>query len=570
MNFLKNTKISIKLIINFLIITFFMIVISAIGMVNMNKINKKTNELYNDNVIGISSINAISNNLSNIYHYAHIMPELKDKNEMIKMSKEIKRLSEEDTKGIKMYKSAITKEEDKKLIEEVEKVLGEYRIVREEYIKLALDGNTDKAKIKFNEVSEKKSHLSAILDKMVNLNKVWAKEAIENNKETFLGSLKLSIAIIVMSIILVFCCGVFIIKAITKPLNNIKDLAERLSNYDFSTPMIIKSNDEFGQTGESLNKAQENVGSLIKSVMSNAQDISASSEELSATVEEMTSKFDTINISTKEVNFGVQETSATAEELSASVNEIDSSISILSNKAIDGSGNAVKIKHRATKVEEDSRIATENTEKLYSEMEKEILMDIEKGKVVEEIKLMADTIASISEQTNLLALNAAIEAARAGEQGKGFAVVAEEVRKLAEQSSIAVENVKITIEKVQEAFKDLSKNSNQLLKFMNDKVTTQFQSFVEIGEQYQKDGDFVNNMSEELASMSEEISATTNQFSEAVQSMAEMVQKASQNLNSIEEGVDESNQAMEQLAHTANQQAEIAQNLNKMVLKFKV
>ena len=60
---------------------------------------------------------------------------------------------------------------------------------------------------------------------------------------------------------------------------------------------------------------------------------------------------------------------------------------------------------------------------------------------------MADAIAAISQQTNLLALNAAIEAARAGEQGRGFAVVAEEVRKLAEESSMTVATIQTTVRK---------------------------------------------------------------------------------------------------------------------------
>ena len=85
--------------------------------------------------------------------------------------------------------------------------------------------------------------------------------------------------------------------------------------------------------------------------------------------------------------------------------------------------------------------------------------------VVENIKVMADTIASISEETNLLALNAAIEAARAGEQGKCFAVVAEEIKKLAEQSSQAVVGIQDTIIKVQEALKNLSDNSKEVLTY---------------------------------------------------------------------------------------------------------
>ena len=122
---------------------------------------------------------------------------------------------------------------------------------------------------------------------------------------------------------------------------------------------------------------------------------------------------------------------------------------MLSNKALEGSNIASNSKERAIEVKNNGIISIEETRKLYNEKKKKGLRAIEDGKIVENIKVMADTISSISEQTNMLALNAAIEAARAGEQGKGFAVVAEEVRKLAEQSSLAVPNIQDTIVKVQ-------------------------------------------------------------------------------------------------------------------------
>lgn len=570
MSFFKNLKISVKLIASFVIIAILMGVTSAIGIINMDKINKSGNGLYYDNICGIIAINSINKNLSDIYHHTYLMQDIKDESERKKTYEEIKKLAGENDKDINQYKSAITKEQDKKLIEQFEITLGEYRKIRENYYELVLSGKVDKAKDAFEEVDKKRNDMESILNKLVEQNKKWAKDAIDYNEIAFDNAIRLSTGIIIGAIILLVICAILIIRAIIKPLNNIRALAERLSNYDFSTSITIGSNDEFGKTGEALNRAQENVGILIKNVMSSAQDISASSEELSATVEEMTSKFESINESTKEINAGVQENSATAEEVSASVQEVDSSISVLSNKALDGSSNAIEIRNRASKIEKDSKIAAEKTNELYGEMEKEILKDIEKGKVVGDIKVMADTIASISEQTNLLALNAAIEAARAGEQGRGFAVVAEEVRKLAEQSSVAVGSVKSTIEKVQDAFENLSRNSNELLKFMNDKISPQFQTFIGIGEQYQNDGNFVNNMSEEIASMTEEISATINQVSEAVQTMAEMAQRSSESSNGIQESVNESAQAMEQIAHTAQNQAELAQTLNEMVQKFKV
>ena len=199
-----------------------------------------------------------------------------------------------------------------------------------------------------------------------------------------------------------------------------------------------------------------------------------------------------------------------------------------------------------------------------------MLKSIKDGKVVNDIKVMADTILGIAEQTNLLALNAAIEAARAGEQGKGFAVVAEEVRKLAEQSSQAVTGIQDTIVKVQEAFKSMSKNANEVLKFINENVNPKFTELESIGDEYYNDSNFVNNMSEDIASMSEELAATINQVSDAVQNMTSTAQKSSESIEVIKDSINATTKEMEQVALTAQSQSEGTQNLNQIVGKFKI
>jgi methyl-accepting chemotaxis protein len=183
---------------------------------------------------------------------------------------------------------------------------------------------------------------------------------------------------------------------------------------------------------------------------------------------------------------------------------------------------------------------------------------------------MANTISGIAEQTNLLSLNASIEAARAGEQGKGFAVVADEVKKLAEQSSEAVKDIHNTIIQVQEVFKNLSDNANEILQFMNQDVINNLVMFKNAGNKYCQNSDRVSNMSEGIAAMSQQLTATVNGVSGAMQAMAEGTQNSSDNTITIRTNINETTKAIEQVAITAKEQAELAKDLNKRVQKFRI
>jgi len=571
MKFFVNLSVKKKIFSVFSLVCIFIVLIGAEGILSSAKINEGSNDIYSNHLISIRGLEEIKGNIaesraflikivlerdsSKIDGYVATLADLTQKNENLK----------------KEYESTDSTLEERKSYDDFKNDLAKYRELITKLIDFAKANNYDEANRLYNSDGiALKNTMEEKLQKCIDINKQSAEQANLNNIVQFDKVRYTILTYTTVAFLVILFMAYILTKNIMYPLNKIKDLAQRLSNYDFSEVMSITRKDEFGQTGVALNTAQENVSSLVKAIMDNSQDLSASSEELSATVQELSSKAITIDQAVDTIASGMQEASAASEEISASTQEVDSSINILSSKAMEGSNNANKSKERATEVKNNSQKAILETEILYVEKQKNMKKAIEDGKIVDSIKVMADTIGSISEQTNLLALNAAIEAARAGDQGKGFAVVAEEVRKLAEESSQAVINIQDTIVKVQGAFKSSIDTGSDILGFINTQVHEQFNDYGETGNKYYNDSEFISKMSEEIAAMSEEITATVGQVSEAVQNMAQASQKSSEEAEIIKESMDETTKAIEQVALTAQSQAELAQKLNEIVQKFKV
>lgn len=577
MKFFTNLGVKKKFILVFSIISIFIILIGTIGIKGAFKINRGSESIYSNYLISIKILNEIKDDLNESKSNTDAFINEGQWSELDNYIKTNDNLMNRINEKLDEYYS-LPEEPDIKIEEKMEGIYNDFTAELAKYIDLKVDIiEMVKAKeyekvVKSYKEQEEFIRVSTFekLDELISINIETANMANLNNISQFN---KVKIIITSYTVIIL---GVMIFMAhilnnsIINPLNKIKKLAYRISTYDFSKDIMITRKDEFGQTGIALNTAQENVSMLIKVIMENSQDMSASSEELSATVQELTAKVISIDEAVNNIAYSMEESGAHSEEISASVEEIDSSFNDLSCKANEGSNNAAQSKERATKVKLNSQKAMDETRKIYEEKQSKMLQAIEDGKVVDSIMIMADTIGDISNQINLLSLNAAIEAARAGEQGKGFAVVAEEVKKLANQSSEAVINIQGVITKVQQAFKGSFDIGSDILDFINKDVYKQFNAYGETGDKYYNDSDFVSKMSGEIASMSEDITETVGQVSEVIQNMAKEAQRSSEDVAIIKAQMDEATKAIEQVALTAQSQAELAQKLNEVVLKFKI
>jgi methyl-accepting chemotaxis protein len=357
---------------------------------------------------------------------------------------------------------------------------------------------------------------------------------------------------------------------LTKRLKRLENMSRVMGEGNFTDVLKVTKNDELGNIGHAFNKMSETLRGVVRDIARDAEQVSVTSQELSATFEEITGQMELINSSSEEIAMGSQDTSASSEEISASVEEVAAHVEELAKTAQNSNREAIKIKERAVHISNTAEQSIEHTKRLYEEKEKAILAAIENGKVVNEVKIMADAIAAIANQTNLLSLNAAIEAARAGDSGRGFAVVAQEVRKLAEESERTALQIHATIEKTQKAFDDLTHDANGILEFINKQVMADYDLLHDTGSKYNKDADFISLMSDAIANMSDNVSHTIKEIAAAVENMASIAQRTSENTEEIQNSISDTNGGMRQIAETSQDQANVAQSLNDVVQKFKV
>lgn len=372
-----------------------------------------------------------------------------------------------------------------------------------------------------------------------------------------------TIAVIILTILLFS-------NYITASIKKILDFSTALGNGDLTKNIEVNSEDEFGSLSKELTKANKNMSELITQIANSSEEISSSSEELSANMEEISSKMESINEATKNVSKGTEELSSATEEINTSVDEISSIVSDLTNKSTEVNNSSQEIRNRASQIKDRGQNSMKVAIEIYKEKHFKIAQAIESGKIVNEVKIMAESIASIAEQTNLLALNAAIEAARSGEHGKGFAVVAEEVRKLAEQSSQTVMNIQSMVIEVRDVFDNLSRNAEEILSFIEDNVKPDYQLLVDTGLQYEKDAELINSIAGEINTAVSLVAESIDTISSSIENVSAISEESAASSEEIMGSIHENSFAIEEVAKASQSQAELAQRLNNLIQQFKI
>jgi methyl-accepting chemotaxis protein len=230
--------------------------------------------------------------------------------------------------------------------------------------------------------------------------------------------------------------GTTLSRFISPPLIAAAEALERVANKDLTATVEVLGTDEVGRLSEALNQSVAATRDVLTAIAKGAETLSAATEELSVRSGQTSANAKTQSGSTQQIAAAAQEMTATIGEISHNAEDATRSSRESAESATQGGLVMQKANATMERIGQTSSSVSERMNNLAQRSQ-----DI--GKVV-------SVIQEISEQTNLLALNAAIEAARAGEHGRGFAVVAGEVRRLAERTKTATEEIAGTIRSIQE------------------------------------------------------------------------------------------------------------------------
>lgn len=570
MKLLRNLNITKKLLIIIIVSALGLSSVGFLGVSYINKMAKRSNVMYHDNLLPLNLIMQIRVNAKASDAYTLELLVTKDPERNKELISEISSAWEEVDSLISNIENTNLTSDQQSLIKEYKQRKQELTQNRDKVVELALNNRNEEAySLYLGEVEENRAALNDTLKEMQKNNLTHAESINNDNTKSKQEILIVVTGIIIIALIILIALSTIISRMIVRPIKEVKGLLSKAENGDFTVKGSYHSKDEIGDLTSSFNNMTNSLQAVLSTVQDSSQQVASASEQLSASAEQNSNASEHITLTVQELTLGSDKQLDTVEDSSKVIRDITDHTKTISNYTEKITRDVLHASTLSTEGNEAIQKVNEQMNSIYENVGSLSKAVKSLNDRSHEIGDITNVITGISAQTNLLALNAAIEAARAGEHGKGFAVVADEVRKLAVESTNSTEQIANLIQLIQ-------KDTNVTLETM-EKAAEEVQSGLNVvtvaGSSFEKIEQAVNGVVIQIEDISEslkKLSKGTISVNNSITNVSNVAQESSMITQNISAATEEQLASMEEITSSSLALSKLADDLQIIINQFKI
>lgn len=339
-------------------------------------------------------------------------------------------------------------------------------------------------------------------------------------------------------------------RVITLPLQRLEAIATEAAEGNLNQEIPVpKSDDEIRSLSIAFDTMFTNIQQIVNDIEQNFDETNKTVYEMQALVEKTNTHSRTISEATSDIAAGAVNSADAIQDTAAAVDQATAIAEDVQGKAEQSDERSVAM---LTTLSESTEVVNHLVRGIQqlAEEQKSSLHDVEHLKEnAEQIGAIISMVGDIAEQTNLLALNASIEAARAGEHGQGFAVVADEIRKLADESGQAVQQIRALVDTIQQ---DVSV------------VVTKISEHVSQAEEEAESGEHTTQAIVNIQESAEAVAADVNMIRQLVNDQMTHIQAAARESRGVSAIAEETSAATQEVSASISEQTESIQTLAQL------
>ncbi|CAF1827947.1 methyl-accepting chemotaxis protein [Bacillus subtilis] len=562
--------ISRKFSLVFLTLILINLLVGGIGVLNMQHIIQKTDEIntkWIDGIKGITSINYVTEHLSSKEKDFLIYT---DKSKMDILDQEMNQIMEDINQKLDNYEKTISTDKEQKLFEQLQTEVNTYMDIHAQIIESGRTNDMDKARGLLVQTEASFEDMKKTITQLVDLNQEGSNTAVKETKAVYHKGLIYTALLVAASTLISIFIWLYITRNIVKPIIRMKESANHIAEGDLSNDMEpLNSKDELGDLNEALQKMVGNLRDIVGYSKDISSRVLSSSQVLATATNETRSGSKHITETMNEMAEGSEQQAQDAVTIAESMNEFTENIDKAYNHGITISDTSQNVLELAVSGNENMATSLQQMKTIHHIVQEAVHKVRSLEQHSQDINKLVQVINGIAEQTNLLSLNAAIEAARAGESGKGFAVVADEVRKLADGVSDSVQDITRIVNGTQQEIHTVI----TYLESSFTEVEKGTENLTDTGQAMQHIKQSVTHVADSIKEVTDGLKQLTNQSITINQSIENIASVSEESAAGIEETfsiTEQSAHSMDQVLLNAEELEQLANELNEKMGQFTI